>query len=179
VSLFAQQNGNIAGENHQNDVKNACLSATITAIQLETARVQQWVDLRKKQGSTNELATMQEMLRKLHVDMKKYQVMNVNDYLLPNKTDTIDDVDALFSNTFVPLRIETIAWVEDKPAENSILYVENMTKSGPWYHIAGIMEGDYTRLQPNIKYHVVFYTIYKRSYWNMSDSYICITEINK
>jgi len=156
-SCFAEA---IEGKGQQADVKSACLSATITAITLEINRYQQWIDFRNKQGDQQGVAKLQQSLDTLKVDLEKYLAMDATDYVVPEK-------------------IDTVAWIGDKSGKNSILYVENMSKSGPWYHITGIVGDDYAILQPNTKYHMNVYMVYPRSYWGMNSSYVCITEVSE
>ena len=78
----------------------------------------------------------------------------------------------------LPEKIEGVSWVGDKPGIDSILYVAGMTKSGPWYHLAGIVGDDYRILQPNTQLHVSIYPVYPRSYWGMDSSYVCVTGVD-
>jgi hypothetical protein len=94
----------------------------------------------------------------LKADLEKYLVMDTDDYVLPEKADTV-------------------AWVGDKPRQDSILYVTDMSKSGPWYHLTGIVGNNYDLLKPNSKSHMTFYMVYPRSYWGMNSAYICVTQV--
>jgi len=52
-----------------------------------------------------------------------------------------------------------------------------MSKSGPWYHLAGILGGDYAVLQPKVRGKVAFYAVYSRSYWNMKSGYVGVAKL--
>jgi hypothetical protein len=99
-----------------------------------------------------------EATEKLQAELEKYQNMNVAEYQLPEKI------------------IET-AWVDKKAATGSILYVEGMSKSGPWYHLTGIVDGDYSQLKPGVKYVVEYYKVRPRAYWHMPSSYVYVADI--
>ena len=142
----------------QSELKQQCLAATITAIQLEMGRYQGWIDLRKQQEDQHDLPQLQASLAALQADLEKYQAIDAKDYVLPKK-------------------IEAVAWVGDKAGKASILYIEEMSKSGPWYHLAGIAGGDYALLQPNVKYRAGFYPVYPHTYGWMSSSYIYLGEL--
>lgn len=101
---------------------------------------------------------MKEELAKLQSALKKYQKMTVRDYELPSKT-------------------VTKAWVGETAKDGSILYVDGMTKSRPWYHLTCIVGDDYSILQPAVRRKMTFYEVYKRSYWNMTSKYICVAEV--
>lgn len=142
------------------NLKNACLSATITAIHLEMDRYQRWMDFRKQQGDQKGIAQLQESLDALHEDLIKFETMDSQDFVLPEK-------------------YSEVAWAQGKARTDSILYVEKMSKSGPWYHLAGIWGDDYTLLQPNEKYKVNIYKVYPRNYWGMDSAYVYITVVDK
>ena len=94
----------------------------------------------------------------LEADLEKYQNMEDADYTLPEK-------------------IEETVWVEEKAGDNQILYVNGMSRSGPWYHLSGIVGGDYGRLKPGVKYTATYYKVYPRAYWHMSSAYVCVTDL--
>ena len=92
----------------------------------------------------------------LEADLEKFQNMKPVEYTLPEKT------------------VETV-WVEEKAGDNVILYVNGMSRSGPWYYLSGIVGGDYDRLKPKTKYVASYYKVYPRAYWRMSSAYVCVT----
>lgn len=142
----------------QSDLRKQCLSATITAINLEIDRYQRWIDFRKQQGEQKDLAELQASLAALEVDLEKYLAMDAEAYVLPEKVDTV-------------------AWTGDTPGNDSVLYVEGMSKSGPWYHLVGVAGGEFATLQSNTRYHMSLYPVYPRSYWGMSSAYVFIAEM--
>jgi len=152
---FAKNDGSDAFQ--QNDLKKQCLSATITAINLEIDRYQRWINFRTQQGDQKAVEELQESLAILKADLKKYTVMNPDDYILPDK-------------------VETIGWVGDKPGKDSILYMEGMSKNGPWYHMTGIRGGNYSVLSSNDRYRIAFYPVYQRNYWGMNSAYIYVAD---
>jgi len=152
VNCFAEV---IAQKDQQQDLKSACLSATITAINLEIDRYQQWIDLRKQQEDSKDLLELQVRLISLKADLEKYRNMDSSEYVLPEK---------------VHLR----ACVQGKAVDNSALVAEGMSKSGPFYHLAGIVSANYAALLPNEYYEMTFYKVYPRSYWYMDSDYIYI-----
>ena len=64
----------------QMELKQQCLSATITAINLEIGRYQRWIDYRQQQGEQKGLAELQESLTALRSDLDKYSAMDAKDY---------------------------------------------------------------------------------------------------
>lgn len=144
----------------QAELKQACISATITAIQLETDRHQKWLEMRRTQGDTQGVRELEQTIAQLQADLEKYRNMAVDDYILPEKV-------------VVP------AWVQNPAGEGVLLYVDGMTKSGPFYHLTGIKDGNYAVLAPNDRYNVTFYRLYPRSYWNMECAYVYVAEVRQ
>ena len=94
----------------------------------------------------------------LEADLEKFQKLSNDDYTLPEKV------------------VETV-WVQEKADDNAILYVNGMSRSGPWYHLSGIVGGDYARMKPGVKYAATYYKVYPRAYWHMSSAYVCVAEL--
>ncbi len=143
----------------QTTVKKACLAATQTAITLEIRRYAGWIDLRKSgQVAAGDLPALEATLARLKEDLQKYRAMKPEDYALPSQR-------------------EMTAWVQSQAADNDILYIDRMSRSGPWYHLAGSVGGDYGPLQPNVRKKVVFYSVYPRHYGSMESAYVCIASV--
>lgn len=143
------------------ELKQACIQAAIRGIELEIERYQGWIDLRK-QGAVeaSNLPELEAELKALNEELETYQALRPEDYTLPEK-------------------IQTTCWVEDQAAENSILYVEGMSRSGPWYHLAGIVGNDFSVLKPHKRYTATIYPVYTRSYFFMPSAYVYVAELKK
>lgn len=155
-------------------VKQTCLKATITAIQLEINRYQGWIDYAKQQNDTLKEASYQVTLDSLKKDLSAFQRIKAEEYMLPQKKNISLDT---FGNSSSPELITTTAWVEESAKDNTILNVEGMSRNGPWFHLAGIVGDKYEELKPGKKYRTAFYTVYARNYWNMASAYVCIISI--
>ncbi|MCX7781297.1 MAG: hypothetical protein N2491_10410 [Negativicutes bacterium] len=149
----------IAAPRHDAALKADCLAATVKAIKKEMDRHRQWLEARKKQGDKKGTAAMEEALARLQADLDKYQSMDAENYVLPEP-------------------IKRTIWVGEELQEDPILNIEEMTKSGPWYHVIGIAGGDYKILKPIAKYNVTLYLLYPRSYWSMSSAYVYIAAVS-
>jgi hypothetical protein len=142
-------------------LKKACLEAAIRGIKTEISRHQDWIDLRKQgQVDAQDLPELEKAIGALKEDLKKHQAMAPKDHQLPEV-------------------IKLKGWVAGKSEENAILHVEGMSRSGPWYHLAGIKGDDYGALKPDTKYLVSFYKVYPRSYFNMESSYVYLAEFQE
>lgn len=147
----------VYAEETNENLKRECLAATLTAINMEIDRCNKWIELRKAQGDTEDLSALQKRLAELKADYERYSAMDVADYVLPEK-------------------VTAVAWVERQAGNGSILYVENMSKRGPWYHLSGLIGGDYTALQAKTRYHLTFYPVYRRDYGGMDSAYVYVAD---
>jgi len=141
-------------------LKRACLEATIKAIDLEITRYQRWIDYRVQQGNTRDLLELRVVVEKLQKERDRFTAMDAADYDLPEQ-------------------LTTTAWVQNKAGDDTLLYLPNMTKMGPFYHAAGIAGGNYGVLQPNVKYQVILFKVYPRAYWSMDSDYVFIAAVEK
>ena len=141
-----------------NELKQGCLKATIGGINLEITRYQGWIDQRKKGLVKDDaLPGFESELIRLQADLEKYRTMNPADYRLPEA-------------------LTLQGWFEDaKPGVNSILYFDGLSRSGPWYHLAGIAGDQYNALVPQKKYQLKIYKVYPREYSYMESAYIYLT----
>jgi len=157
--LAAGCHGNIRTGGPREDLNKGCLQATIDALNLEIARVQGWIDLRK-QGTVqdNALPGFEADLKALQADLQRYGAMAPADYQVPEPNMLV------------------IWFEEDSPALNSIVYFDGLSRSGPWYHLAGVPGNDFTVLKPRTRYAATFYKVYPRSYFHMPSSYVYLAE---
>jgi len=143
-------------------LKKDCIAAAICGIDLEIVNHQKWIDMHKKgEVDGEDLPEIGGRLNRLKADLEKYQKMKLDHYVIPEK------------------RVE-IAWISaNEPlGDNSILYVENMSMSGPWYHLVGIRGNNYSVIQPDTKYLMNIYLVYPRYYWTMPSYYVYVFDIN-
>ena len=142
------------------DLKKDCIAAAIRGIELEIVKHQKWIDMRKRgEVDGEDLPEIEERLKMLKTDREEYKKMKLDLYEIPEK------------------RIVK-AWIgaNEPLGDNSILYVENISESGPWYHIVGIRGDDYEVIQPDTKYSMSIYLVYPRYYWTMPSYYVYIFE---
>jgi hypothetical protein len=173
------QSGRMVSEKKPTDsleVKQLCLKATVNAIKTEMERYEAWIKQRKEKDNAGDLPSLQARMQELENDLSRYQAMKPQEYVLPGESDSSQVV---LPGEFIARRFETVAWVDGNAAMNSVLQMNGMTKSGPWYHMAAIAGDDFTQLRPGVRYKMVIYTVYPRYYWSMTSAYICIVSFGK
>jgi len=126
-------------------LKRGCIQATIKAIELEIERHQKWLEIPEEELSPG--ATPKEeieaRLKNLQADLEKYKNMKVEDCTLPEKLEVVADVTKL--------------------KEGDFLEIEGLSRSGPFYHVVGIVGDDYTAVKKG-KYNLTLYLVYPRYY---------------
>ena len=62
----------------------------------------------------------------------------------------------------------------------AILELVNITRSGPFYHLAGIKDNDYQVLKAGAKYTMTIYPVYKRDYAlpHIENCYVYVSAFN-
>jgi hypothetical protein len=133
----------------QNDLelKKACLKAVMQSIDMEIKRMQ--VKLNAAQNGPGDPANVpvfKSRIEELKAERKKYLKMDPAAYTLPEKK-------ILVVNNSQPLK------------KGSLLGGLDMSRSGPFYHIAGIKNDNYSALKPGSKYTLTLYLVYPRDYF--------------
>ncbi|RDD52326.1 hypothetical protein BA065_02340 [Nanoarchaeota archaeon NZ13-N] len=123
----------------ETSLKKECLKATINAIKIEINRHREWLEAPDVENREEVLSR----LNKLTADLERYENMKIEEYVIPEKR-------------------EVIGWIEGPYEIDTLLYIENMTRSGPFYHIVGIRGN--TTIKPNKKYLMTIYLVYPRYY---------------
>ncbi|MCD6568852.1 hypothetical protein J7K70_01750 [bacterium] len=137
--------------------KKALVNAAIRGIELDIKRIQKWLEAPEEELTEGALRRkdLEFRLSQLESELKKYKNMRLQDYKPPEKRDVV-------------------GWVNDACVENTLLHTENMSRSGPFYHIVGIKGGNWSDIKPKVKYKMSIYLVYPRFY-PFPDHYIYIS----
>lgn len=129
----------------------ACLKATLAAIQMEIWRFEErFAAAVEGPGDPANAPAIENRIKKLSIEYDKYESMNPADYVVPEKKT----IKIKVTHTY---------------QEGSILELKNMSRSGPFYHAAGIEGNDYELLKPGKTYRMATYSVYLRDYPFPSD----------
>lgn len=140
-------------------VRSELKKAMIFAIESEIARYRQ-------RGDQARIAELTEQL-------KKFQSMPDGDFPLPPEEPEPSGQSLLTpSGPILPPQVaEAQVVVTGALKPGTILEVSGMTKSGPFYHLAGSRGDIFNRLKPGRKYAVLLCLIYKREYFGQIPNY--------
>ncbi len=152
------------------EIKKDIKNATIYAINREIKRYE-------NRGET-------EKVTQLKKDLEEIQKFKDENFPVPENLENSSPESLLNEKTFCPIipckaREVEIIW-DKKYSIGDILNVKGMTKSGPFYHIAGIRDEVKNKLKEGGIYKATICLVYKREYFGfIPDYYVYITDIKK
>jgi hypothetical protein len=138
------------------ELKKACLKAVIQSIGMEIERYE--TKLKAAQNGPGDPANVpifKNRIAELNAEREKYQRLDPANYALPEQKTVI-------VNGSNPVK------------KGSLLELVDMSRSGPFNHIAGIKNDDFSVLKPGRKYTLTVYHIYPREYFFPS-SYVYVS----
>jgi hypothetical protein len=138
------------------ELKKACLKAVIQSIGMEIERYE--VKLKAAQNGPGDPANVPKFknrIAELNAEREKYQSLDPAIYALPEQKTVI-------VNGSNPVK------------KGSLLELIDMSRSGPFYHCAGIKNDNFSALKPGRKYTLTVYLIYPREYFFPS-SYVYVS----
>lgn len=144
-------------------LRKELLEATKSAIQMEIKRYKD-----------SHLSDKQAKIDSLQVLLKRYNQMSPQDYPLPTSEDT--STEGILGQRYGPIMPPLIEEVEILPdqlkevQQGRILPIRGMTKSGPFYHIAGVHK-DISASKCRDICKLRIYIIYKREYFGFIRNY--------
>lgn len=127
-------------------LKRACQNTILSAIEIEIERFEMKRDAaREGLGDPGNVLIFENRIDELLDEYEKYKRVRPADYQLPEKKTVKVKVTHAYQ-------------------QGSLLELKGMSRSGPFYHVAGIRGGNYKLLIPNKTYHTTIYPVYSRNY---------------
>lgn len=162
-------------------LKKALITATARAIEMELKGHEGKLRTAESGvGPAGNAEKFRKSITELKGELEKHRNLDPEDYSLGAPRG--DLVSALEGNReygpVQPAPEKTVTVVVKEPySEGATLDVEGMSRSGPFFHIAGITGNDYSRLKPGMQYELMIYLVYKREYFGaVSDYYVYIAD---
>jgi hypothetical protein len=175
VAVFSQES--------ETGTKKGCIKATIRAIEMEIESYSQ--RLKAAEGGLGPKGNAERFKKRilgLKAELKKFSNTKIEDYTLSPRKDEIQGVDLFdkireFGPVVPPEEEKVSVFVGGGIREGTILKIKGMTMSGPFYHVAGIVNNDYSRIRPNKTYELTIYLVYRREYFGfIPDYYVYIAK---
>lgn len=152
-------------------LKEHLIKATVRAIEMEIKRYE-----------TSQQRDKEDKIDRLRNEIEKFNKMKPEDYILgyPNGAESSMEM-FTYGPLMPPIHRQVEAIIEEPLKIGSILKLTTMTKSGPFYHIAGINENiDIAKELKQGRYRMKLYLVYKREYFGfIQNYYVYIAEVEK
>jgi hypothetical protein len=170
-------------EESRADLGESLRQSTVRAIELEidafTAKLQAAAEAN---GSAETRAALQQRVDSLEADRERFASMPAGEYpdpvaAVPDAASVLDEATAYGPMVPAELRVAVVAPTAPY-GDGSLLEVEGTSKSGPFFHLAGIRGGDPGVLEPGKRWQVTLYLVYRREYFGfIGDYYVYVTDI--
>jgi hypothetical protein len=167
-------------EESPTDLRESLRQATVRAIELEidayTAKLQA---AGGSDASAETAGALRETIAGLEAERERFRSMPTAEYPAPvaDEPDPASVLDeATARGPVVPARCRPAVVVPTGPyADGSLLEVEGTSRSGPFYHLAGVVGGDPRILEAGRRTRVTLYLVYRREYFGfIGDWYVTI-----
>jgi hypothetical protein len=164
-------------------LRESLRQSTIRAIELEidelTAKLQA---VGGTDGSAETKAALQRKIESLAADRERFASMPAGEY--PDPVAAVRDAASVLdgATAYGPMMPavprEAVVVVTTPYGDGSLLEVEGTSKSGPFFHLAGVRGGDPATLVKGKRYRVTLYLVYRREYFGfIGDYYVYVTDI--
>lgn len=163
------------------DLRESLRQATVRAIELEIDAYAAKLQAASGTGASAETtAGLRDAVGRLEAERERFRSMPIAEYPAPvaepsDPASVFDEATA--RGPVVPARSRPALVVPTGPYEDgSLLEAEGTSRSGPFYHLAGIVGGDPAVLKPGRRTPVTLYLVYRREYFGfIGDWYVYVT----
>ena len=164
------------------ELAKALLAATARAIDLEVDGYR--TRLRAAEtgtGPRDNVERFKQRIAALEAEREKLGRMKPEEYPEPVRPQAeaglVLELAAGFGPVLPPVLREVTVTVDQPCADGTLLSVEGTSRSGPFYHLAGIKSGDYAALKRGKQYRLTLCLVYRREYFGLiGDYYVYVAE---
>ena len=158
------------------DPREALLAATVRSIGLEIESTRQKLKAAEAgTGPKDNIERFRQKLQGLEAEEARFGVMAADEYPAPVKQapdqPSILEQSAGHGPVLPPVIREIVITVDAPLGDGAQLSVEGTSKSGPFYHLAGIDGGDYGILKTGRRYRLTVALVYRREYFGLIGNY--------
>ena len=170
------------------ELRAALLAATLRAIDLEiTAAGQRLKAAEAGTGPQENVERFRQKIRDLETERARFAAMAPEEYPAPvekpSESGSVLESSASSGPVLPPLlrrvTLEADGPCADSPcADDALLAVRGTSKSGPFYHLAGIAGGDYGILKRGKAQRLELCLVYRREYFGfIGDYYVYVRSV--
>ncbi len=164
------------------DLAKALLAATVRAIDLEVEGYR--TRLRAAEtgtGPRDNVERFKQRIAALEAEREKLGRMKPEEYPEPVRQQadpaSVLELTAGFGPVLPPVLRDVTVTVDQPCADGTLLSVAGTSRSGPFYHLAGIKGGDYAALKRGKQYRLTLCLVYRREYFGLiGDYYVYVAE---
>ena len=173
----------ISAQTGDTGTREACLKAVRSAVEMELKDYGQRLKTAEQGvGPDGNVAKFKNRIKELGSQLKKITEMKPDEYRLLSPEGNQQDIGIKNLGNYGPVmpaeKRSVVIQVDQECKKGLVLNVEGMTRSGPFYHVAGIVNDDYSRIKLNHRYELTFYLVYKREYLGfIPDYYVYIAQV--
>lgn len=164
------------GEESPAELRESLRKSTVTAIQLEidtyTLKLKAAAD---GTGDEANKARFRQKIADLEAERERFERMPAGEY--PDPSTSVPESDSVLDEAaaygpIVPARLREAFIVAAGPYDiGDLLEVEGTSRSGPFFHLAGILGGDAAILTAGKPYRITMYLVYRREYYGFIGDY--------
>ena len=163
-------------EESASDLRESLRLSTVTAIELEIdAYTEKLRTAEEGTGPDENKVKFRLMIEDLEAERERFSLMPSDEYPDPVKpqadSDTVFDRETGYGPILPPVMMDVVIDVDGPLDVGSILPVEGGSRSGPFFHLSGILGGDAGVLKPGKRYRLTVCTVYRREYFGFIGSY--------
>jgi hypothetical protein len=165
------------------DIRESLRQSTVRVIELEIEAYTE--KLQAAMGGTGpeeNKAKFRQKIGELEAERERFRLMQPGEY--PDPVTSIPDTASVFDEAtawgpMVPAALREAVVTVDEPYDvGSLLAVEGTSRSGPFFHLAGILGGDAAVLKPGRRYQLTMYLVYRREYFGfIGDYYVYVSSV--
>jgi hypothetical protein len=157
-------------------IKSGCMQATVKAINWELENYHNKHRVAEEKG---DMVTAQRMAKRISQcleELKCIKAITPDKYILldtdsQNGNQMLFEKDKIFGMLMPPQVKHVTITLKEKCKEKKLLYIDNITRSGPFYHVAGIIDNNYENLKVGKRYRLTIYLVYKKEYFGFIPNY--------
>lgn len=168
----------------QTALRRALLDVVVRSIEMEidryTSRLQ---TARAGTGPKENIEKFSRRIEELQAEKVRFSRMAPEDYPLPNTVEpdagSVLEQSAGFGPVLPPRQRIVPAVVDSPCADGTLLSGTGASRSGPFYHLAGIKGNDYGVLKRGRSYSLTLYLVYRREYFGaIGDYYVYVADVH-
>jgi hypothetical protein len=183
VSAAAALSASPRVEESPSELRESLRRATVKAIELDLDAYRQKLQTALAgTGPEENKAKFREKIAELEAARERIDRMPAAHYPDPisPKPDGSTVLDAATAwGPMVPAELrEVVVEVPERYAIGTQLLVEGASRSGPFFHLAGIAGGDPGIMKPGRRYRIAMYLVYRREYFGfIGDYYVYVAKV--